>query len=99
MVAPEAREDDAASDAPLLLGRVQAARVQETELNPGCGGVAVGESSLVLVPVVVRLVVQLSSVRESVATVVLQQILVLTLEVLREVNSSLTLLPLSNLLT
>ena len=54
-----------------------------------------GESSLILVPVVVRPVVKLGLVSESVATVALQQILIPLLEILLQINLAGTLFKLA----
>ena len=97
VVSPETGEKDTSCDASLLLRCVKACRVDQTDLEPGSQGVAMGESGLILVPENVRMVRQLSLVRELISSEALQQVLVCFLRLLGEINFLVALFPLAQL--
>ena len=97
MVAPEARENHTSGYAALLLGSVETGGVEESELKPGRGRVAVGKSSLIGLPVLVGGVVQLSLVGVAIASVILKQLFVVLLEFCSQVNFAVALFPVAHL--
>ena len=97
MVPPEARENNTSCDASLLFGSIQTGSVKKAELNPCSGRVAVCKTTLILSPVDVGVIGKLSLVGVSITAIVLEQFFVVFLELLRQVDLSLVLLPFANL--